>query len=381
MANTIPSAQILPVAVVVAKALRESAGILGQVQRDFENLENEKGETINIGLSAPLAAATVTPAAVPTIPSDHVWQNRAISLSDWKKGNFYLTSREMAKVQSGNWIPDQIQQAVRTVTNAMRTSVYTACKKFDGYVKTAQSQFYNSTDNIANAVTARKILNMQLCPRMDRVAMICNDEEASALGLSQFLEAAKSGDQSNVAFREGFIGRVMGMEHHGEDTTDIPYVHTAGTGASYVLDGAHAVGAVTLTLKTGSGTVLVNDIVKIGSHYYAVVTGCAAAGDIVIGAPGLRAAGADGATVTVQDASGTHDVQGYAFNPRGIVLAGRVPNVEGSLGQHQIVRDPVTGIIVKLSRIPAYEAVIWEVSALWGAGIADPRYGCRMASA
>jgi hypothetical protein len=72
--------------------------------------------------------------------------------------------------------------------------------------------------------------------------------------------------------------------------------HTKGTGTSYATSAAAALGATTVSVDTGSGTVLPGDIVTFDGdtvNKYVVHSGIAAAGDLVIGDPGIRAAVAD----------------------------------------------------------------------------------------
>jgi hypothetical protein len=65
--------------------------------------------------------------------------------------------------------------------------------------------------------------------------------------------------------------------------------HTAGTGASYVTNGALAIGATVIPVQTGSGTIIAGDVVTIGNYKY-VVTSALSGGNVTIGAPGLREA-------------------------------------------------------------------------------------------
>jgi len=78
---------------------------------------------------------------------------------------------------------------------------------------------------------------------------------------------------------------------------------TTGTGSAYVVDNGsgYAVGEVSITLKTGSGTILAGDIVTFtgDANKYLVKTGIAAPGAITLEAPGLQASLADGVALTI----------------------------------------------------------------------------------
>jgi hypothetical protein len=361
----------------VSKALRENAGLLGVVQKDMQNAPAGVGETVTVGFAAPLEADDVSPAATITLPSDIALKQKQVSLSAWKKAEFYLTSRDEAKLADaqGSWVPEQLAEAVRAVLVPVRTALYLACKKFNGYAGTSQETFVNSTDKLANYAAARKTLNQMLCPRVGRVAMLGADEEAAALNIEQFIDASKTGDQSNPAFRDGIIGRVLGFETHGEDANDIPALHTAGNATGWVLDGEHAIGSTTIDVKSGSGDLHVGSIVTIGNFTYSVLTDINT-GSFTINEPGLRETVTDGTAVTLKD---SHTICGYGFVPSGIMLVGRMPMQKGALGVHQAVTDPVTGLMLKLSVLPGDECVLWRVSSLYGADVIDPRKGCRFA--
>jgi hypothetical protein len=97
--------------------------------------------------------------------------------------------------------------------------------------------------------------------------------------------------------RRGMIAQLMGFGLH--DWAQVK-AHTPGTGASYLINGAEAVGQTTITVDTGSGTIVAGDVVTFAgtAHKYIVKTALAA-GDFVINNPGLLVAEADNDAVTV----------------------------------------------------------------------------------
>ena len=78
---------------------------------------------------------------------------------------------------------------------------------------------------------------------------------------------------------------------------------TTGTGSGYVVNnsGGYSVGETTITLGTGSGTILAGDIVTFAgdSNKYLVKTGITTPGDIVLEAPGLQASLANTVALTI----------------------------------------------------------------------------------
>ncbi len=72
-------------------------------------------------------------------------------------------------------------------------------------------------------------------------------------------------------------------------------------GSGYLINnaGGYAIGATDLVLDTGTGIIRAGDTVLIGTNFYLVVADQTAAGMIKLATPGLKAAVADNATVTV----------------------------------------------------------------------------------
>ena len=372
--NTINSALLWPMAIKVLKTLREEAGILSGLQRDFDPAPMAVGETVTVGMAPPLTIDTVTPSPyLAAFPSDLTLKYQQISLANWEKAEFALTSRDAAKLRLGEWVPQQMVQAVRTVLNSTRAKCLTALLGVNGHVHTAQTTgFFNATDGIGGLVDARASLARQLAPQGGRRLLVVNPyEEANALKLDQFLKAYAAGDAN--AFRQGSTGKVLGFEFVVDNSNVFPSAHVNGSDdGAYVLNGAHAAGETSLVLITGSGTLLAGDIVTVtdattGAAYsYSVKTGIDAPGKLVINEPGLMIACATGSTVKVEGtASATVNIAGYAFDPNAIMLVSRTPSSpDVQLGTSQIVTDPLTGLSLKLSLIPGDEALVWRVSVL-----------------
>jgi hypothetical protein len=77
---------------------------------------------------------------------------------------------------------------------------------------------------------------------------------------------------------------------NGMRGTYVPATTAVGTGSGYLINGSHAVGATSIALNTGTGTVLADNGIRIAGddNTYVVTTGITAPGTAVIQAPGLR---------------------------------------------------------------------------------------------
>jgi len=171
--------------------------------------------------------------------------------------------------------------------------------------------------------------------------------------------------------RGGDLGQVLNFSVGA--TGQIGAGAAVGTGSAYVLNGAHAVGATTITVKTGSGTILAGDVVTIGGLKYVVATGTAAPGTITINAPGLRAAGLDGNTVTVNAAS----VKNVFLQKAGFLLATRLPAMPqggDSASDMTVVTDPVSGLSFQIALYRQYRQITIDVAIAWGTKVLRPEY-------
>lgn len=86
--------------------------------------------------------------------------------------------------------------------------------------------------------------------------------------------------------------------------TETPgYTHNTGTGTGYLLNGAKAVGSTAIAVDTGSGTIEAGDILTIGSTQYTVHSPLSG-GTVALVSPGLTAAAADNAAMSLEALSG-----------------------------------------------------------------------------
>ena len=134
-----------------------------------------------------------------------------------------------------------------------------------------------------------------------------------------------------------------------------------------MVNGSHAIGVTSLVVKTGTGTILLGDVLSLQSdtNKYVVTTGVAAAGTVVLGAPGLRVASVDGKTVTINAAYTAN----MAFARSAIWLATRTPAMpEGGDAADDViaVTDPVSGIAFQIAMYRQYRRVAYEVGLAWG---------------
>src|SRR5690606_36001840 len=95
--------------------------------------------------------------------------------------------------------------------------------------------------------------------------------------------------------------------------------------------------------------------------------------DIVIGEPGLRAALADGKTVT----TGNSYTPNLAFSSDAIVLAARLPAIPpmgDGADDRTVVTDPVSGLSFDVAHFGQFFQGTTYVSLVWGQAVVNPAH-------
>ena len=203
------------------------------------------------------------------------------------------------------------------------------------------------------------------------LSLVLNTATAEAMRayMGMLWKANEAGDDEMM--KNGYRTRVQGFNVF--ESNQITQ-HTKGTGANYVMNGAHSAGATEITVKTGTGTILAGDVISIADEpsgsKYVVVEGITAAGTLKIGAPGLLGAAADGKAVSIHQYT-----PNLAFNQSALGLGCRLPEIpkEGDAAiDATSIRDPYTGLVFEVRRYAEYRQIVDEISIMYGAIVLDP---------
>ena len=371
MANTLTN--LIPDAYAALDVVsRELTGFIPGVTRDAAADRVAANQSVRVHQTrANSAGADIT--AAMSIPSaaDQTIDNAPITITKFRKFPFSWSGEEGYSVDQGpgllNVKQDQIAQALRAAVNEIENDLADAAAVGASRAfGTAGTTPFATT--LGDSAQVRKILDDNGAPASERSMLINTSAGAALRTLGQLTKANEAGNA--MTLRDGEL-----LNLHGFSIRESAQVNnaTAGTGTSYVLNGAHAAGATTVTLKTGSGTVLAGDVVTIGSHKYVVASGVAAPGAITINAPGLLAAGSDGATVTVNATS----ARNVAFSKDALLLATRLPIVppEGDLAiDSEVITDPRSGLSFEIRVYPGYGMNLYEVRVAWGVKALKPAH-------
>jgi hypothetical protein len=336
----------------------------------------QKIKSYTVPRAAAPTVGTFTPSmAIPSGADEADFgEAREFSLTKFIKQDFSIKGEVQKQVASGpyGFVTPQGQVMLELMRSMMRHlnnySAEVLSKEASRAVGvTSGSAFATSADVLADART--ELVRNGFSPS--------NGSSSAILSLGAYNAASKlpglinaSASGSNSTLRQGVVGQLYNLdirESHGT------YAHTKGTGVNYVLDGAHAVGATSINVKTGTGTVLAGDVITIGGHKY-VNNIALSGGKLTIAAPGLLSAQADGATVTINDSHEANIVTDraafeIAMRPPAQVSMGDMEMT--NITRRQIITHPGTGISFELagwggdgmanfSLRTLYEVIVWD---------------------
>jgi len=367
--------------------LRETAIMPQLVNQGYSLTPARKGQTVNVPYSKAKTTYDVTPSNTLLSPADSAPATIPIALNNWKGVNFYLTDKERTQImKEDNFLPLETAEAMRALGNVVNSNLLSLYTKVYGYVGTAgTTPFSNSTDRTAtkDATLLATKLNDQLCPKSNRQAVVDSAAEAEMLALPQFANLDKSGDSQVVT--EATMGRKYGFNWHSENAI---VTHTAGVpGGTPLVNGAHAADATArsdtlavdgMTITTG--TYLAGDVITVAGHSqtYTVLADATAngSGEATLSiAPGLQAAVADNAAVTLK----ASHVVNLGFHPQAFALATAPFEADLNDNPNVWLKDPVTGLVVRLEIMRQYKQTVWEFDILWGSECVRPEFASRLA--
>jgi hypothetical protein len=351
----------------------EPSGMINAVYINGKAEEAALNQDITYDITAIGAERDITPAAIPPAFVDETVGAGTMKLTKSKSVPFYWSGDDEAKLRSSKSSiqNNKIAQAIRRLRNLIEIdlgALHVTCSRAYAAHATTPAAIFGS--NLGEAAQARKILADNGAALVDP-QLVLNTTAGAAVrtlvGLGSFqganmLNTGKLIDIYGVSLRES--AGIVTNTSVGNNT------------GPYVVNGAHAIGATTVTLKTGTGTILAGDIITLGTnttHKYVVLTGLAAAGDITIAAPGLRTTLADGGAVVVVGTC----TRNMAFDRSAIHLLARLPaQPQGgdSATDEIIIQDPITGLPFRFAQYKGYHANQYEVGISWGVKNAVPQH-------
>lgn len=349
---------------------RELVGLIPAVNRDSKADRVAKDQTLYSHAAPVNTVGNITPAMVVTAASDQTIANKSVTISNYKVSAFNLTGEEERSLNSGPGsapvVQDMVEQAIRAHVNAIESAIATA-------MVTGASRAYGTAgttpfaSTLADPAQIRKILDDNGAPMMSRSLVINTTAGAALRTLAQLTKANEANDASLL--RQGTL-----LDLHGfaiRESAQLPSGTTVGTGASYQLNGALSPGATTVTVDTGSGTILAGDVVTISGYKYVVLTALSG-GSFTINAPGIVAAVADDTAITVNAAH----TKNFGFSRNAVLLATRLPEAgtDDLATDRQVITDPRSGLSFEFAVYPGYRMKKVEIALAYGVSVIKPEH-------
>jgi len=355
---------------------RELTGFIGSVTRDSTADRVAAGQTLR-SIVAPVnsAGGDITPAM--SIPADAAQTigNKSLTITNNRFFPFSWTNQQQYAADMGpgylNIRQNQIAQAIRAAVNEIEASIAVAAKN-------GASRAFGATAGTAPVLgdfaSAKKILDDNGAPQSDRSVIFDTTAGVALRSTSSLFKVNEAGDQTLL--RQGLLGSLYGF-----DLRESGNVQTTTKGAmtGALVNGALAIGATAIVFDTGTVNttgVVAGDIITIAgdTNKYVVATGStSASGTITINEPGLRAAAADNAAITVFGTS----TRNIAMARSAIVLATRLPELPdgGDLAlDRETITDPRTGLSMELAMYPGFRMATYHLSVCWGVTAFKPEH-------
>lgn len=347
---------------------RELVGFIPSVTVNAGSEEAAQGDTVRSHFTR---QATVNTSATPsmTIPEgdDQTVDNKTMVVDEIASVRIPWTGEDIKHVNNGSGYEtiygDQIAQAFRGITNAIEAHVATvAYQGASRATGTAGTTPFGSNHEIVNE--ARQILADNGMPVNDgRVSLVMNTSAGTNFrNLSNLYKVNENG--SDQLLRNGVLMDISGvmMRESGQ-----VQAHTQGTGTSYQLSAAGAVGDTTISVDTGSGTLLAGDVVTFaGTSDKYVANTALSGGSFTIGGPGLRAVEADNDAVTI----GANYTANLMLHQSAVELVMR-PLAKPIGGDAAVdvmtVQDPFSGLVFQISVYKGYNKAMIDVTTLYKA--------------
>lgn len=344
---------------------RELTGLIPSVTINGGSEAAALNDTVRSAFTRAATVSTITPAMTVPEGDDQTVDNKTMTLDTTAAVKIPWTGEDIKHVNNGSGFEtvygDQIKQAFRAIANQIETALWNAARKgaSRAYGTAGTTPFASNFNEIPQV---RKILADNGMPFDGQVSLVIDTTAGANLrSLAQLQKVNEAG--GSELLRQGELLNLQGFSL--KESAGIATV-TKGTGASYLLNGALAVGDTSVTVDTGSGTILAGDIVTFAgtSHKYVVNTALAA-NVFAIGAPGSRAIEADNDAVTV----GNDFTANLAFHKSAVELAIR-PMADPPGGDNavdtMIVQDPWTGLVFEVKAYKGFKKAMFMVSCVYG---------------
>ncbi len=361
------------------EALIQLEKVLGMASRvhlgyDREHRTFGKGDTINIRRPTSFTAGDA-PATATDLSPDSV----QISLDYWREVKFKLSDKELTLTREAI-IEEHIRPAAYALADDIDQKLCLLYKDVPWHYNVG------GTPGVSDITGTRKVMFDNKVPLREvnnMHFMIDGTLEEAFLKLSAFSQQQGAGDPGVNTQRTGSLGMKYGLELFSNQNVQS---HTAGvcSDASGTVNGAHAVGATTLSVAnvTATGTVKAGDTLVIAGNTqrHAITADATASGGVLslTITPKLPAALSGSEVVTLDLTTHTANMA-FHRNAFAIVTA-RMDETGNELGAKiASIQDPITGLALRsrMYYVGNSSEVHVALDVLYGVKTLDGNLACR----
>jgi len=359
---------------------RELVGVIPSMTINAGTERAAFGDTVR---SAFTRAATVNDAYTPsmTIPQgdDQTVDNKTTTIDKVANVKIPYTGEDILHLNNGvgyeTVYGDQIAQAMRGITNTIESyAALTISQGASRAIGTAgTTPFASDFDAIAEL---RQVLVDNGMPLDGQATVAMNTNAGTKLrNLAQLQKVNEAGGEELL--RRGELLNLQGLmlkESNGIAS------HVKGTATGVTVNGALAIGATAIVFNgatAGATGIKAGDVVTFAGdadNKYVVETGISAAsGTFTIQAPGLRAAIADDAAVTI----GANYTGNFAFHRAASELVVRPPaQPQGgdAAVDRMTVQDPFSGLVYEIAVYKGYGKAMFDITTFYAAKVWKPQF-------
>ena len=359
---------------------RELVGVIPSMTINAGTERAAFGDTVR---SAFTRAATVNDAYTPsmTIPQgdDQTVDNKTTTIDKVANVKIPYTGEDILHLNNGvgyeTVYGDQIAQAMRGITNTIESyAALTISQGASRAIGTAgTTPFASDFDAIAEL---RQVLVDNGMPLDGQATVAMNTNAGTKLrNLAQLQKVNEAGGEELL--RRGELLNLQGLML--KESNGIA-AHVKGTATGVTVNGALAIGATAIVFNgatAGATGIKAGDVVTFAGdadNKYVVETGISAAsGTFTIQAPGLRAAIADDAAVTI----GANYTGNFAFHRAAAELVVRPPaQPQGgdAAVDRMTVQDPFSGLVYEIAVYKGYGKAMFDITTFYAAKVWKPQF-------
>jgi P22 coat protein - gene protein 5 len=336
------------------------------------------GDTVRSSFTRTPTVGTVTPSMTLPEGTDQTVDNKTLVLDQTASVKIPYTGEDVKHLRNGigyeTVYGDQIAQAFRAIANQIESYQW-------GIVRAGASRAFGTAgttpfgSNFNEVAELRQILVDNGTPMDGQSSLVINSLAGTKLrNLAQLQKVNESG--SSNLLRQGELLNLQGLSLK---ESAAPVAVAKGTGTGYLVNGALAVGATTITVDTGTNTILAGDVVTFAAdtvNKY-VVASTLSGGSFTIAAPGLRVAIPDNNAITV----GNLATANVAFHRAAVELAIRPfasPEGGDAADDRMVVVDPWSGLSFDMSYYKGYKKSMIDISCVYAGKVWKPEFVAQL---